>query len=76
MDLIKTAPLSTNRSYINGYTEEGPICVTWGQIQHMSWDFFEKYCDEAYAIIDDKNKFTIGSPVDINKLDEYLNQLT
>lgn len=61
--------------YINGYTKDGPICVTWGQYQHMTWEFFEKYCDEAYAIIDDKNKFTNDSPVDVIKLQEFLNQI-
>lgn len=61
--------------YINGYTKEGPICVTWGKYQHMTWEFFYNYCDEAYAIIDSKNQFTEDSPVDINKLEEYLNQI-
>lgn len=25
--------------------------ITWGQIYNMTWDFFQKYCDEAYAIL-------------------------
>ena len=33
------------------YTATGPTCVTWGRLMPMSWDFFAKYCDEAYAII-------------------------
>jgi hypothetical protein len=38
--------------YVTGYSPQGLACVTWGAKQHMSWPFFEKYCDEAYAIID------------------------
>jgi hypothetical protein len=25
--------------------------VTWGTLQKMSWQFFESYCDEAYAVL-------------------------
>jgi hypothetical protein len=31
--------------------ERGPVCVTWGRLMTMTWEFFDKYCDEAYAII-------------------------
>jgi hypothetical protein len=43
--------------YISGYTKIGPVCVTWGRKQQMTWAFFDKYCDEAYAIFDAKNSF-------------------
>lgn len=33
------------------YDSTGPTCVTWGETLKMSWGFFDKYCDEAYAII-------------------------
>jgi len=26
-------------------------CITWGQTQRMTWEFFNAYCDEAYAIL-------------------------
>lgn len=38
--------------YVPGYTTSGPVCVTWGRKQQMTWDFLAKHCDEAYAIID------------------------
>lgn len=38
--------------YVTGYSSEGLTCVTWGAKQQMSWKFFDKYCDEAYAIVD------------------------
>ena len=31
--------------------------MTWGRKQQMSWVWFDKYCDEAYAIFDAKNSF-------------------
>jgi hypothetical protein len=27
-------------------------CVTWGKVQAITWDFYFRYCDEAYAVID------------------------
>lgn len=38
--------------YIVGYNKTGPVCVTWGRKQAMTWAFWDKYCDECYAIID------------------------
>ena len=43
--------------YVSGYTSTGPVCVTWGRKQQMSWAWFDKYCDETYAIFDAKNSF-------------------
>lgn len=34
------------------YTAKDLTCVTWGQKQKMSWAWFDKYCEEAYAVID------------------------
>jgi len=30
---------------------KGPVCVTWGRLLPMTWQFFEAYCDEAYAVL-------------------------
>jgi hypothetical protein len=35
-----------------GYGADGTNCITWAQRQPMSWAWFSKYCDEAYAVID------------------------
>lgn len=34
---------------VMGYGSEGLTCVTWGQLQQMSWQWFMTYCDEAYC---------------------------
>jgi hypothetical protein len=41
--------------YVVGYNPKGPVCVTWGRKQQMTWAWLKKYCDEAYAIFDAKN---------------------
>ena len=58
---------------IPGYNATGPVCVTWGRKQQMSWEFFDKYCDEAYAIVDDKDSAT--SKLDVSKLLDALRSL-
>ena len=34
-----------------GYGAVGTNCVTWAMRQEMTWPWFSKYCDEAYAVI-------------------------
>jgi hypothetical protein len=37
--------------WVIGYNDTGPVCITWGQIQQMSWSWWRSYGDEAFAII-------------------------
>lgn len=46
--------------YIVGYDGNGLICISWGQRYRMSWAFFAKYCDEAYALADPEWMTAIG----------------
>jgi hypothetical protein len=32
-----------------GYGSAGLTCVTWGQLQQLTWDWLMTYCDEAYV---------------------------
>jgi len=61
---------------ITGYNETGPICMTWGKRQQMTWAFWDKYVDEAYGVIDNRNDWQENSPVDVAKLDGYLREIT
>lgn len=36
---------------IVGYSDAGLTCVTWGQLQSMTWNFFNTYADEAWAVL-------------------------
>jgi hypothetical protein len=61
--------------YVPGYTKKGPVCVTWGRKQQITWAFIDKYCDEAYAIIDDVNSAKKKKALDSGKLKEFLESL-
>ena len=58
--------------FVSGYTRLGPTCVTWGAKQQMSWAFFTKYCDEAYALIDDLNTAKKRAAINGKALDAFL----
>jgi hypothetical protein len=60
--------------YVPGYTPAGPVCVTWGRKQQMTWAWLAKYCDEAYAIFDAKNSFK-KNIVAKARITEFLNRL-
>lgn len=34
-----------------GYDAEGFACVTWGAVQHVTWDWWETYGTEAWALV-------------------------
>lgn len=34
-----------------GYDEEALTVVTWGALQELTWSFWDRYCDEAYAVL-------------------------
>ena len=60
--------------YVSGYTPQGPVCVTWGRKQQITWPWFAKYCDEAYAIFDAKNTFK-AKAISTKKIAEFLKAL-
>jgi hypothetical protein len=60
--------------YVPGYTPSGPVCVTWGRKQQITWAWLDKYCDEAYAIFDAKNRFK-KAVIDKAKIAAFLQTL-
>lgn len=58
--------------YVPSYTKNGPVCITWGRKQQMSWEFVDKYCDEAWTIIDDINTPQKKRTLDEEKINEFL----
>jgi len=54
--------------YVPGYTARGPVCVTWGHEQQMSWAWLDEYYDEVYAIFDsqDSLKETVIDEANLN----------
>lgn len=55
-------------------------CVTWGAVKEMTWAWFDKYCDEAHAVVskDFLNATTGKTPdgVDLATLDTDLAAVT
>lgn len=62
--------------YIIGYDKEGLSCITWGKRQRMSWEFWDKYISEVYAVVDNCNEWQKDSLIDVDKLNEYLEIIT
>jgi hypothetical protein len=68
----RSKPHNGHYVYVSGYTKRGPVCVTWGRKQHMSWAFVSKYCDEVYAIIDAINTPEKKRSLDEKKISKFL----
>jgi len=35
------------------YDKNGLTVVTWGRLQELTWQFWDRYCDEAYCMLSD-----------------------
>jgi len=64
--------------YLVSYDDTGPTCMTWGKRQQMTWEFWMKYAEECYCIVDNKDAWVdpSTSPLDIQKLDGYLHEIS
>lgn len=63
---------------IGAYDEKGLTAISWGRRQPMTWGFFLKYCEEAYAILSPDWFSATGHDVnnfDIIKLQKDLSAL-
>ncbi|MBA7620217.1 hypothetical protein ES703_27562 [subsurface metagenome] len=59
-----------------GYDERGVTCMTWGKRQRMTWAFWDNRVDEAYGIVDNRDDWLEDSPLDVEKLDQHLFEIT
>ena len=62
--------------YLVAYNDIGPVCVTWGFRQQMTWAFLYKYSDQCFGVIDDKDKWIANDTLDVNALQGILNDIT
>lgn len=60
-----------------GYDEIGPIFMTWGKPQPMTWRAFDKWVDECYAVVDERDAWIdpAENPLKIELLNQYLQQI-
>jgi hypothetical protein len=61
--------------YLPAYNKIGPVCVTWGRKQQMTWAWMKKYADEAYAVFDAQNSFK-KALIDGAKIQSFLATLS
>jgi len=60
------------------YDDAALTIVTWGALKKMTWAFFDRYCDEAYAILsnDYLDAGRAPSGFDLNALKQDLSLVT
>ncbi len=61
--------------YVVAYNATGPICLTWGKRQQMTWAFWLVYCEECYAVCDSTDAWLENSPVDSEALEKILAEI-
>jgi hypothetical protein len=70
-------PYNGHCVYVQDFPDPDHLrCVTWGKYQLMGWNFFSKYCDEAFAIVDEMDEWLEKSYIDVPKLREYLAEVS
>lgn len=55
-----------------GYDTDWITCVTWGRRQRMSWDFWDRYTDECWAIFDARDNARRLDILNVPKLKAFL----
>jgi len=58
---------------VRGWTDDGILLWTWGKLQLATWDWVAKYCDEGWAIIDERNNDS--SIINPESLKAYLQEI-
>lgn len=61
---------------IVAYNLVGPVCITWGKRQQMTWGWFTTYCDECYGLVDSLNSWIDKPGINVPLLEKYLNEVT
>ncbi len=59
---------------ILGYDNQGMYCVTWGEVQKMTWDWWSVYGDEAWVVLSEEYEDVVAvNGIDIARLKADLN---
>lgn len=61
--------------WLIGWNDIGPIAITWGKYQQMTWEFFERYFSEVYGVVDSIDSWNQKPGINPAKCKEYLNAL-
>jgi len=58
------------------YDEEFLYCITWGQVQKMTWRFWQEYCEESHALLSEVWKDRATSDFNLPNLESDLSAVT
>ncbi len=61
--------------FVIAYDKTGATCCTWGQLQHMTWAWLAKYCDEAFVVVDIPTNAQARKLLNMTKIDEHLERI-
>ena len=60
-----------------GWMEDGLECVTWGTDQSLDWDFWDQRVIQAYAVVDNIDKWLANnSPLNVPLMRTWLKEVT
>lgn len=62
--------------FSKAYDADGVEILTWGQKVKVTWNFIDKYCDEAWAIVDNADSWRVKQTINVAELDSTLRQIT
>jgi len=66
-------PNNGHAMQMRGWINDGALLWTWGKLQLATWNWMAKYCDEGWAIVDEKDK--PDSIIDPEKLEGFLREI-
>jgi len=52
--------------FVAGYDQKGFTCITWGELKKITTAFWQKYCDEAHALLSPDWLTANGAPSGFN----------
>jgi len=62
--------------YSKAFDTDGLEVLTWGIKVKLTWNFIDKYCDEAWAVVDNQDSWRIKQTVDVAALNKQLHEIT
>lgn len=62
--------------YAKKFGPEGLYVMTWGEEVLLTNSFVEKYCDEAWAVVDDLDNWRSKQTIDVSALEAQLAQIS
>lgn len=61
--------------YGHGYNANGMTVRTWGEDVPVNWEFIDRFCDEAWAVVDSADPWRIQKTIDVQKLQAELRNI-